>query len=150
MQYIISDLDSTIADIDHRLPLICGDDLELRGDADWPEFFRRCVYDAPIKPVISLLRRMAEHHEIVIVTGRSDEVRRQTEAWLDHYRVPYHQLLMRPAGSRRADHKLKPELVRDAGISPGEVLFALEDRKRVVDAWRGLGIQTFQVAPGDF
>lgn len=151
MRYVIADLDSTLADIDHRLPLICGPNSQrLREDADWETFFQQCVHDKPIIPVIIAVRALAAHHQIIVVTGRSDEVRKETEDWLRQNAVPFDQLIMRPAGSREADDKMKKRLIEEAGIDPSDVLIALEDRKRVVDMWRSLGIRTLQVADGDF
>jgi len=151
---VISDLDSTLADIDHRLPLI------LEGKPDWAEFFRRCPEDKPIWHNIELLRALryrdpatsGVYHRtrIVIITGRSNEVREETITWLRQHAVPYDDLLMRPAKSRKADDKLKKELFKQAGYRPAQVALVLEDRARVVKMWREMGIPCLQVADGDF
>ena len=43
---------------------------------------------------------------------------------------------------------LKHEQAREFGKD--SVFMVVDDRQKVVDMWRGLGLTVFQVAPGDF
>jgi hypothetical protein len=87
--------------------------------------------------------------EIVIMTARDSGCRADTEKWLKANDVPYSRLLMRPKGDHSPDPVCKQKLLEDH-IDYKDVWFVLEDRKSVVDMWRGEGLTCLQVAPGDF
>lgn len=100
--------------------------------------------------VASLLNYLEPAFQIVLVSGRSEEYRAQTEEWLKRNGVLYDALHMRPAGDTRKDDVVKAELfdrhIRDRYWVQG----VFDDRKRVVDMWRTLGLKCFQVQDGDF
>lgn len=83
--------------------------------------------------------------EILILSGRSDEVEGYTKDWLAKHFVPYTYLVMRQSGNYEADHKLKfkmlTEFLRDKDF---EVQFIVDDRQRVVDMWRDNGFNVLQ------
>lgn len=87
---------------------------------------------------------------IVFCSGREDTARVETVQWIaENVEVPG-ELWMRAAGDRRKDSIVKRELF-DAHIRNRYcVRYVLDDRKQVVDMWRGLGLTCLQVAPGDF
>lgn len=87
--------------------------------------------------------------EIIYLTGRPDNYRAQTEAWLSAH-GQLSPLFMRKAGDHRTDDVVKKEIY-EREIAPFyAIAFALEDRSRVVALWRSLGIPCFQVADGEF
>lgn len=138
------DLDGTLADITHRLHFIQN------KPKDWPAFFRACVNDVPIDPMINVAFAMAQMgHIIEVWSGRSDIVRPETEEWLKAKGVPYRELRMRKDGDYRADHIVKAEWLEALHPHMRPVL-AFDDRQQVVDMWRAHGIRCAQVAPGDF
>jgi hypothetical protein len=55
---------------------------------------------------------------------------------------------MRPAGDFTPDEELKRRWISEYDLS--QVLCIFDDRQKVVDMWRELGLTCFQVAPGDF
>lgn len=150
----IFDLDGTLANADHRLHHITG------PEKDWRAFFAAAVDDEPIAPVVEMFKAMRKGAELWIWTGRSDEVREQTRAWLGRHGLIHgfwgalnapESLLMRKSGDHRHDHVIKREWL-DA-LEPPErnrLMGVFEDRSRVVQMWREAGVQCFQVAPGDF
>lgn len=145
---IICDLDGTIADEEHRAKKY------LQGrepaDRDWNGYYADCSNDKPVEAVITVLKGMwALGLDIIIMSGRRADTIEQTEEWLRTYQVPYDQLWLRPVDDRTQDTELKPAWVRELGIQE-RILFVLEDRERMVKAWRDLGIPCFQVAPGKF
>lgn len=143
---IIVDLDGTLADIEHRVHHIRGS-----GRSDWDAFFRACTDDLPIRNTIHLVQRLHEvGFRVLIVSGRSDMVRTETEEWLKQHGVPYDELVLRREDDHRSDTIVKSEMVDELGIGPEDVLMVLDDRTKVVDMWRERGFNTFQVAPGDF
>lgn len=140
----IFDLDGTIALIDHRRHLVEGE------TKDWSAFYRACVDDVPNEPVIYALEVLATSGmEIWILSGRSDEVRAETLAWLDKHEVSYHQILMRKDKDYTPDNVLKKKWL-DTYIPKERVAMVFDDRDKVVRMWRDEGLTCFQVAPGDF
>ncbi|MFJ8209758.1 AAA family ATPase [Streptomyces sp. NPDC096033] len=134
--------DAVMCDIDGTLALT-GD----RGPYD----FSRCELDLPNEPVrhaLAAFRRGGDR--IVLLSGRGEEHRPQTESWLRAHEVPYDELWMRAAGDTRRDDVVKAELF-DAHVRERyAVRVSLDDRDRVVAVWRRMGLPTWQVNYGDF
>lgn len=146
---VIFDLDGTLALIDHRRHwLDKSQHPELSSDQRWRAFFAACVEDVPNWPVIETLLCLSDHHYIVIFSGRSDEVREQTEAWLNRHDVYYDELLMRQAGDHTVDEVLKKGWL--AEMDKESIMCVFDDRDKVVQMWRDEGLPCFQVAPGKF
>jgi phosphatidate phosphatase APP1 len=143
----ISDIDGTIANCSHRLHFIQN------GRKDWTGFFEACGRDEPIVDVIELLQRLEEAgSDIIYLSGRSDEVRSQTELWLYNHDLPAGPLFMRKRGDHRLDSIVKSELMDNVlEIVPRENIAGIfDDRQQVVDMWRKRGFRVYQVAAGDF
>lgn len=164
---IICDLDGTIALDIHRAhhlhPTHAPDCLAVevsvhescpscgRKKRDWATYFSLCGSDEPNWAVIDVLRLLWEDgYRIHILSGRTASVQDVTEKWLREHAVPHHTLRMRDTDDRTDDHILKPRWAAELGLSPQVVRVVFEDRQRVVDAWRHLGYDVFQVAPGKF
>lgn len=133
---------AVLCDIDGTLALNVS-----RGPYD----FDRCGEDSlnnAVDDALYLYRAAGNH--IVLMSGRGEEYRPQTQAWLAAHRVPYDELWMRPAGDTRRDDVVKLELFNAHVRARFHVLVSLDDRDRVVALWRGLGIPTFQVNYGAF
>jgi FMN phosphatase YigB (HAD superfamily) len=141
----IFDLDGTLALIEHRRHFV-----ECKRK-NWPRFFAACVDDTPNEAVIETLRRLQQTGaEIWIWSGRSDEVRAQTEAWLKTHHI-HGRLQMRKSRDYRPDDILKAEWIDSMTLEERSRLIAIfDDRDRVVAMWRAKGVTCFQVAPGNF
>ncbi|WP_327378093.1 AAA family ATPase [Streptomyces sp. NBC_01216] len=125
--------------------------LALRGDRG-PYDFTRCDLDLLNVSVGDALRafRRADGDRIVLLSGRGEEHRALTEAWLTRHQVPYDELWMRAAGDGRSDDIVKAELF-DAHVRHRyAVRVSLDDRDRVVAVWRRMGLPTWQVNYGSF
>lgn len=111
-----------------------------------------CDEDNPIKEICNVVWTLAHEYDIVFCTGRAERCRKQTEAWLHrHLFLPDgYALLMRKNGDHRHDVDVKPELLREVGIYPQQVLCILEDRNSMVKKWRELGFTCLQVNEGEF
>jgi hypothetical protein len=121
----------------------------MKQDERWRRFFADSIDDQPNAPVIATLSALVSvGYEIHIFSGRSDEVREQTLAWLERHGVVYHKIRMREAGDFTPDEALKSHWVGQYDL--GDILCIFDDRQKVVDLWRKQGITCFQVAPGDF
>ncbi|MGW2788749.1 phosphatase domain-containing protein [Streptomyces sp. NPDC001251] len=117
-----------------------------------PYDFTRCEQDGLNGSVRDALIgfRQAHGDTIVLLSGRGEEYRPQTRAWLAAHGVPYDELWMRPAGDGRRDDVVKAELF-DAHVRHRfHVRVSLDDRDRVVAVWRRLGLPTWQVNYGAF
>lgn len=141
--FIVFDLDGTLALIDHRRHFVA------ERPKRWKLFFEACTDDAPYWPVINTLKAfLAEGtHRIEIWSGRSDQVRPQTEAWLTRFGLGDIPLKMRHEGDFTPDDQLKEQWLLAEAMKP-DLIF--DDRDKVVAMWRRHGIACAQVAPGDF
>jgi hypothetical protein len=146
---IICDIDGTLCTDEHRNHLLADP-----NNRRWDEYFDLCHLDPPVQAVIEVLRAFdscpaPRPYEIHLMTARVDTVAVKTLNWLLENHVPYDTIRFRPADSRIQDNVLKTMWANELG-GPERVLFVLEDRQRVVDAWRSAGYTCFQVAPGNF
>ncbi len=157
---IICDIDGTLCTDEHRNHL-----LDDPANRRWDEYFDLCHLDPPVHAVIEVLKvfrcvrntsdelrtesLVGKQYEIHLMTARVDTVKQKTIEWLWRHNVPYDSIRFRPADSRLQDNVLKTMWANEVG-GPEKVLFVLEDRQRVVDAWRAAGYTCFQVAPGNF
>lgn len=126
--------------------------LALRGDRS-PYDWDRVGEDQPNPAVIELVQTIAAagRHRIILLSGRDEVCRRQTELWLDAQGLPFHELHMRPRKDNRKDSIVKAELYRAQVEGRYAVAFVVDDRKQVVQMWRDeLGLTCLQVAEGDF
>jgi hypothetical protein len=141
----IIDIDGTIADGSHRQHFL------QQTPRDWDAFFKACVDDKPIEHMWWLVMTLSERWPIVYVSGRSDLVRAETEAWLHKHAFPWPApLYMRKQGDYTDDSLLKIQLLAQLREDGYEPIMAFDDRNRVVKAWRAAGIPCAQVAEGDF
>lgn len=131
---IIVDLDGTLALMKDRNPY----------DAS------TCENDEVNQAVAKVIRGVAMEHKVFFMSGRSDKYREQTERWLANNALMFGPVYMRKEGDFRKDYIVKKELFDEHIRGKYNVSFVLDDRTSVVNMWRELGLNTFQVAPGDF
>lgn len=150
--FIIFDIDGTLADISQRLHFIQGE------KKDWEGFYNAMDKDQPIYEMVLLLRVLLfttltdTEYEVVFVTGRPEKYRVKTMKWLSnvaHIENLNERLFMRKDGDFRQDYVIKREIVEELR-KQGSIRMAFEDRDQVVKMYRDLGIRCLQVAYGDF
>jgi hypothetical protein len=109
-----------------------------------------CDADLPIPHIIDVAQSLALRADrcVVYVSGRSDQCRGLTEAWLLVHGLPGGRLYMRKAGDRRDDDVVKGELLDQLRADGLEPIMAFDDRNHVVRMWRERGIPCAQVAEG--
>jgi predicted kinase len=137
------DVDGTLAERDHP-----DAPQPVRGPFDES----RVGEDAVIEHIADLVRMLdACEFYIVIMSGRSDACKEETERWLIENDIPYDDIFMRKAGDKRKDSVVKEELFWNYVAPKYDIVFALDDRQQVVNHTREvLKIPVLQVAPGDF
>ena len=141
---IISDLDGTIALVEHRMHYISS------APKDYDAFHAACRNDEPNPPEIRLLQDLhSRKWKVIILTGRSDAVREQTKEWFSKHKVPYDELIMKPDRDHSPTEKWKRKMLHSGTIPhPAEISFVLEDDPEVVAMWRSEGLTCFQVNEG--
>lgn len=141
---VIIDLDGTLADIRVRLKHLSG------NKKDWKSFNKTIETDELHEWCREIILRFSTDHKIIIVSGRTDDLKKETEAWLKKYDVPYHYIFMRKSNDFRPDNLIKLEIYEKEIRDKFKVIFVLDDRQKVVDMWRAEGLVVLQCAPGDF
>ena len=141
MKTVLFDLDGTLCDITHRMHFIEN------GNKDWDGFYKACPADVPKYPIIEINGMCHDAgHRIIISSGRSENVREETEAWLQRHDCFYHELLMRPDRCFAPDHALKKTWLEQGMLGDkADILFVIEDRDRMVKMWRSQGLTCLQV-----
>jgi predicted kinase len=91
------------------------------------------------------------NHMVLVMSGREEAARAVTEKWLNKYDVPFHHLFMRETGDTRSDTIVKKEMFDSFIKDKFNVLFAIDDRKKVCRMYRGdLNIPVLQLDDVDF
>lgn len=142
---IVFDLDGTLCDIMHRLHHIKGE------TKNWEMFHSECVNDTPKPAIVTLWRALAFYRgytdlKLIVVSGRSDTVRKETTEWLMRNGIDPDEIIMRPHGDHTPDDQLKQHWLLTGRLGLKEnILFCVDDRQRVVDMWRFNGLTCLQV-----
>lgn len=124
--------------------------LALMGDRS-PYDTTRVGEDAANTVIADLAVMLAEHDRLVIMSGRDEVCRADTEQWLhENLGDAWAELHMRPEGDRRADYIVKADLFDRHVRDRWNVIGILDDRTQVVRMWRAMGLTCLQVADGDF
>lgn len=131
---VIVDIDGTIAHMKGRSPYE-GDKVDTDA-VDWT--------------ITELVDRYRDTHKIIIMSGRSSEYRDKTIEWLKKNTISCDALYMRAEDDTREDSIIKRELFEENIRENYQVEFVLDDRNRVVNMWREIGLKCLQVADGDF
>lgn len=86
-----------------------------------------------------------DYLDIIIVSGREDNCRKETEEWLYHNMIPYKALYMRKSGDKRDDAIVKEEIYKEFIEPEYCVLGVIDDRNKVVRMWEKLGVKVMKV-----
>ncbi|HLL60772.1 MAG TPA: hypothetical protein VK338_03575 [Candidatus Nitrosocosmicus sp.] len=136
LKAIMCDLDGTLALMGERSPY----------DAS------TCEMDELNFPIADILNHYKDDEgmHIILVSGREDTYRLQTERWLKKHNITYENLYMRRKGDFRKDAIIKNEIYKKYIEDKYDVLFILEDRDQMVELWRSKGLTCLQVEYGNF
>ena len=142
---VIVDIDGTLANPEHRLHHIGG------ATKNWQAFLDACPHDTPYPNIIALVQVLhnAGYH-IIYLTGRNERYRAATATWLLTHKCPAAPIYMRPDQDFRSDVIVKHEIYEKQIRGSYEVLIVLEDREKVVEMWRSLGLTCLQVQAGKY
>lgn len=146
MKTVIFDIDGTLADITHRRVYLD------ETPPNWTKFNAHMGDDLPNTPIVALYKTLwaSEAYNIEIVTGRNEQFRNVTEAWLAWNEIPFKRVTMRADKDYRPDHLVKKDVL-DGFLAEGlEIEFCVDDRQQVVDMWRANDVTCLQCDIGDF
>jgi hypothetical protein len=135
---VIFDLDGTFAFLGDRSPY---DASRAEGDE----------VNAAVNFVYQAIRAGKPGTAILLVSGREERWRPETERWLEKHGITCDALYLRRTGDRRKDTVVKREIYDRHIAEKFAVQVVFEDRDQVVKLWRDdLQLPCFQVAWGDF
>jgi len=127
-----------IVDIDGTIATNTGS----RGFYDWD----KVGLDGPIQTTIDVVKTLFDGgHYVILLTGRDERSKQETEKWLYEYDVPYHAMYMRPEGSMEKDRYVKHKLFIDHVASKHSIKGVFDDRPQVCLLWHDLGLPVFKV-----
>lgn len=87
-QWVIFDLDGTLADHNHRL--------HFAKDKKWDNYFEHAQFDRINKIEVILLGMFKSYGaKVCILTGRPEKFRFKTKLWLSQNGINYSELIMR-------------------------------------------------------
>lgn len=151
---VIFDVDGTLADSSPRVHYVTPKEGEKKNHK---AFLSEVGNDLPRQTVVDWANACYEAGYIVlIVSGRALSIAgNATEAWLHRNGVKFHHLYMRPAEDFRDDTLVKEDILNSllTWLDKSQILFAVDDRKRICDMWRAHGIKVYNVSEdgkGDF
>jgi len=150
-QAIVSDLDGTLCNIDHRMNLLKGtSDSVSNQKKNWKGFFENIPNDTPNKWCQEILWKFQDSVPIILCSGRPDDHRKITEKWLNDNMIDYNHLFMRRRGDFRKDDLVK-EIIYEFEIKPRyDILFWVDDRKQVVEKIRSHGVTVLACHEGNY
>lgn len=131
---ILSDLDGTLA---------------LHTSGRSPYDTGKCGEDTLNQYVYNLIRVHLDTTHLIIVSGRSEEFRKETTDWLATNKVDWYKLFMRPAGDTRSDEIVKREIYEQHIQGKYHVVAVFDDRLRVARVWHNLGLPLFRCGDPD-
>lgn len=148
-QAVICDLDGTLYNAEERQKVHL-----LSGKKDFDGFHKAAKDDVPHLWCAHLIQAMKNHgFKILFTSGRDELYRAETENWLKkhlNWSLENYKLWMRPNGDYTADDTMKLNWYEKEIFPMYDVLFAIDDRKRVVDMWRKAGLTCLHCADGNF
>ncbi len=142
---VICDIDGTLADLKHRRKYV------LEEKKDWAKFFSLMGRDKVRDDVAGeVLKYEGEGYEIFLVSGRPENYREKTEAWLEKkfkgYRF-YKTLFMRRADDKRDDVEVKKDIY-EKFFKQFKIHKVFDDRPRVIRMWKEQGLDVVDVGDG--
>jgi hypothetical protein len=133
----VIDIDGVLADVRHRLVHLD------KRPKDWGSFFREAAKDPPLAEGIDAARRLAEVYEVVYLSGRPEQLRKDTVAWFRRHGLPEGELHLRPRRDFRPAREFKVSMLRRFN-DRAPVALLVDDDDQVLQAARQAG---FDVLP---
>lgn len=138
-KFVLFDLDGTLINVNPIVHLI----------GQWEEFAEASLKCPPATRMVEFALHCQRFSDIIVVTGKSEVYQQRVADYLSLLGILPEAILMRPKSSMDSDAILKPRLIEQylGADWRDQVLFAVEDRDKMVEAWRALDITCLQCAP---
>jgi hypothetical protein len=143
-EWVVVDLDSTLADTRHRHHLI------ETSDPDWDTYSLACADDVPVLGVVQVVRMLSRSYPIAIISGRSRAAYGPTVEWLKRHRVPWSDLVLKDVGDRSLPVPWKVNAVKSwlSRHPQDRVALIIEDWAPMRPVFEGMGMPVLLVQPG--
>lgn len=114
--------------------------------------------DEPNPMVVEYVKMLHQAgYTIITVSGRESGTKEDsmcyyeaTKKWMDTFSIPWEMHIQRNQGDTRKDDVVKEELFWNCIAPYYDVKLAVDDRNQVVEMWRRIGLECWQVNHGDF
>lgn len=131
----LSFIDAVVFDIDGTLAKMNG-----RSPYDYSKVLEDSVH----QDIANFIPLFKDKNKIIIVSGRPDSCREDTEQWLKDNDIYYDELYMRKAGDTRKDSIIKYEIAKEL-VEKYYIKYIFDDRNQVVKMFREAGFRVLQV-----
>ncbi|MCX6433200.1 MAG: hypothetical protein NTX29_10575 [Actinobacteria bacterium] len=128
----VFDIDGVLADASHRQHHVD------QRPKDWSAFFAEVGADEVIDRGRELVGEMAGDHVIVLLSGRPESTRADTEAWLAREGIHFSSLILRPDRDHSPAADFKAGALAAIG-APDVIGLVVDDDETVVYRLAGLG-----------
>jgi len=146
---IVSDMDGTLADCNHRRGFVRNLNNDPNWKKDWGTFFALCGKDSLRTEVYDKIIKAKESGlDIILVSARPEHTRKTTENWLARHSVPHDRLIMRDNGDSRGDVVVKQEIL-DKYLDKSKITLVMDDRPKVIRMWRDNGLNVEDYGNGE-
>lgn len=160
---IIVDLDGTLCNTDHRLHFVKNiregiDECRLGNcdvavihthKKDWKSFFSALDKDTLRNDVFKQVQEYVDDGaEIVLVSGRPDNYKKETITWLKKNNIKYKTLIMRRTTDKRDDDIVKQDIL-DNYFEKDRIVAVFDDRPRVIRMWKNNDLNVIDVGKGE-
>lgn len=138
---VIFDMDGTLCDVTSVRHHVLGRRL------NYTAFHYGSLFCPPVEWVASAAREChAAGTVVLVVTAREHKWHALTTNWLEHNRIPFHEIHMRTTGDFRKDRIIKAEIL--AGLTDRySIQHAYDDNPAIIGLWEEMGIPA-TVVPG--
>jgi len=149
--------DCVIVDVDGTIAYMGKGESWGRGPFEWD----KVLNDKPKFNVISMVQDLWVFNKVIFLTGRDGVALEDTKKWINtHFFNPMGitdgftsgegEIFIRAVGDMRPDCEIKEELLREKILPRYNVRLCIDDRQQMVDHYRALGLECWQVADGRF
>jgi|TARA_R100000781_G_scaffold77031_1_gene47748 phosphoglycolate phosphatase-like HAD superfamily hydrolase len=150
----IFDVDGTLMNVDLRVRRAKNAKKETDKIMDWdifldPDVMVEC--DHPNNDVCYMAKTLYDTgNDVIITSARNERHRDATLLQLDNAGVKFTELYLRADDDFRPDDIVKEELLQKIHEDGFRPVTAFDDRDQVVNMWRRLGLNCYQVREGKF
>lgn len=141
---IIVDFDGTLCDAKSRRHYLEG------KDPNYDKFYEAAAFCQPHEWCKRIIENFISDHEIILVTGQPEEFHKGIEDWMEKHDIAVDRIYGRKSKDFRPDTVIKKEIYDEHIADFYNVLFCLDDRKKVVDMWRAEGLTVLHCDDGEF